>query len=386
MQLLESVGLFKGPFGPEYDPAIKERIKSSISTLKALHFSNDSSPSRSINAETWRLLEHPSPNAFPEYLRNIIVKFVKILNGTPTSEKPVKLLLLGVGESGKSTIQKQLIRSYHGSSAFQNVYSNGCQAVLYLNVLPLMRELIDNPRGLDVVVGGSGSILNWAGGLNDDADRLNKLCDIIRAHSLGLAALQAVLDEDDRRRLRALEQLAALLPMERSSWQPSDEELLCLYTTTTGLFEETFQINKRKYNVWDCGGQRSERRKWLNMFKEVRVVVFVVSLIEYDGVLTEAPEVNRMQESLTLFESICNSRWFAESRIVLAFNKLDALERRLRRSPLEIYFPDYKGGTEVKSACEHLKQRFLSTNKQPNKAIAVSFINSLNQAELYFKA
>ena len=88
-----------------------------------------------------------------------------------------------------------------------------------------------------------------------------------------------------------------------------------------------------------------------------------------------------MQEALTLFDSICNSRWFVKTSIVsialslsvtislmhnlqiLFLNKIDLFAEKLPRSPLGDYFPDYNGGSDYNSACEYLLQRFVSLNQ-----------------------
>lgn len=38
----------------------------------------------------------------------------------------------------------------------------------------------------------------------------------------------------------------------------------------------------------DVGGQRSERRKWLNCFENVNLILFVLAVSEYDQVLFES--------------------------------------------------------------------------------------------------
>ena len=57
------------------------------------------------------------------------------------------------------------------------------------------------------------------------------------------------------------------------------------------------------YQIFDVGGQRSERRKWLHCFDDVKAVLFIAALSEYDMTLTEDGTTNRMEESLNLFPS-----------------------------------------------------------------------------------
>jgi guanine nucleotide-binding protein G(i) subunit alpha len=50
-----------------------------------------------------------------------------------------------------------------------------------------------------------------------------------------------------------------------------------------------------------------------------------------------------MQESLKLFDSICNNKWFGDTSIILFLNKKDLFEEKILRSPLTICFPEYLG-------------------------------------------
>lgn len=68
--------------------------------------------------------------------------------------------------------------------------------------------------------------------------------------------------------------------------------------------------------MFDVGGQRSERRKWINLFEGVTAVLFLVALSGYDECLIEDKDSNQMQEALMLFDSICNSQWFTKTSMV----------------------------------------------------------------------
>lgn len=50
-----------------------------------------------------------------------------------------------------------------------------------------------------------------------------------------------------------------------------------------------------------------------------------------------------MHESMKLFDSICNNKWFTDTSIILFLNKKDLFEEKITHSPLTICFPEYTG-------------------------------------------
>lgn len=116
-------------------------------------------------------------------------------------------------------------------------------------------------------------------------------------------------------------------------------------------------------SMFDVGGQRSERKKWIHCFEAVNSIIFCVSLSEYDQVLLEESRQNRMMESLVLFESVVNSRWFLRTTIILFLNKIDIFRQKIKKIPLKRYFPDYKGGTDANEAARYILERFHQTNR-----------------------
>lgn len=70
-----------------------------------------------------------------------------------------------------------------------------------------------------------------------------------------------------------------------------------------------------------------------------------------------------MMESLVLFDSVVNSRWFMRTSIILFLNKVDLFKQKLGRSPLGNYFPDYSGGNDVNRAAKYLLWRFNQVNR-----------------------
>ena len=86
--------------------------------------------------------------------------------------------------------------------------------------------------------------------------------------------------------------------------------------------------------MFDVGGQRNERKKWIHCFENVTAVIFVAAISEYDQVLYEDDTTNRMHEALELFDEICNSRWFRETSIILFLNKRDLFNEKISRVPV----------------------------------------------------
>ncbi|KAI5949136.1 GPA1 [Candida theae] len=155
------------------------------------------------------------------------------------------------------------------------------------------------------------------------------------------------------------------------SYLCSDLDILKGRIKTTGITETNFTINSFQFKVLDAGGQRSERKKWIHCFDNITAVLFVLAINEYDQMLFEDERVNRMHESIILFDQLCNSKWFANTPFILFLNKIDIFEEKIKRNPLERYFPDYTGkNDDVNEALKFFETNFLKMNRT-NKPIYV---------------
>lgn len=50
-----------------------------------------------------------------------------------------------------------------------------------------------------------------------------------------------------------------------------------------------------------------------------------------------------MSESMKLFDSICNNKWFTDTSIILFLNKKDLFADKITKSSLRTCFPEYTG-------------------------------------------
>ena len=129
------------------------------------------------------------------------------------------------------------------------------------------------------------------------------------------------------------------------SFKPNQQEVLLARVKTTQVVMERYTIDDIDFEMYDVGGQRSERRKWIDCFDSVDAVIFVAALSEYDQNLAESKRTNRMVEALELFRSICNNRAFQETSVMLFLNKKDIFEEKLQYSDIAAQrpFADYTG-------------------------------------------
>jgi guanine nucleotide-binding protein subunit alpha len=73
--------------------------------------------------------------------------------------------------------------------------------------------------------------------------------------------------------------------------------------------------------------------------------------------LVEDERVNRMQESLELFQEIGSSRLFQDTLLIVLYNKLDVFKHKLAAAPLSTHFTEFRG-TDWQSSLEYIQSKF----------------------------
>jgi len=148
---------------------------------------------------------------------------------------------------------------------------------------------------------------------------------------------------------------------------PTFHDILQTRIKTTGIIETRFEVDKEEFRMFDVGGQKNERRKWMHCFDNVSLIIFVVAMDQYDQVMYEDLTKNRMTDSLELFHSVCTNKLFFEKDIVLFLNRRDLFQEKIKTKNLTLCpeFKDYKGGN-FEEACRYMEDKFVGgyTNKE----------------------
>jgi len=214
-------------------------------------------------------------------------------------DQEVKLLLLGAGESGKSTIAKQMkILHLQGFSKEEMLTY---KSIIYNNIVTSMRSLVNACKDLGIAMSEQNKAASERMG-NDELSMINETLSSqtssdIKAlwqdegiKSAYLRQSEFQLNDSAAYYFDAIDRLAD------EGFIPTEQDVLRSRAKTTGIIEIEFTIQKTKFKMVDVGGQRSERKKWLHCFQDVTAVIYCSALSEYDLKLYEDDSTNRMLE------------------------------------------------------------------------------------------
>ncbi|XP_055708183.1 guanine nucleotide-binding protein G(q) subunit alpha isoform X4 [Phlebotomus papatasi] len=304
------------------------------------------------------------------------------------ARRELKLLLLGTGESGKSTFIKQM-RIIHGSG-YSDEDKRGFIKLVYQNIFMAMQSMI---RAMDLLK------IQYSVPHNQDNAELIRSVDFETVTTFEPPYVQAIKDlwSDagiqecyDRRREYQLTDSAKYYLMEidrvaAPNYLPTEQDILRVRVPTTGIIEYPFDLEEIRFRMVDVGGQRSERRKWIHCFENVTSIIFLVALSEYDQILFESENENRMEESKALFKTIITYPWFQHSSVILFLNKKDLLEEKIMYSHLVDYFPEYDGPQrDAIAAREFILRMFVDLNPDSEKIIYSHFTCATDTENIRF--
>jgi GTPase SAR1 family protein len=280
-----------------------------------------------------------------------------------------KLLLLGAGESGKSTLFKQMITIY--GAGYTERDRRNFIAPIHNNTLTAMQSLINASAK-------HGSPVQCTAALEFVLQMGSE--DAITPQNAGyfkeLWADSGIQKTYENRASFQLIDSAAFFfsqldTLASPDFLPTLQDVMRVRVRTTGIVEMDFIIDNNKFKMFDVGGQRNERKKWIHCFENVTAVLFIGVLSEYDLTLFEDGTMNRMEETLNIFDEICNSQWFCKTSIILFLNKRDVFEEKIKTVNLQVcpVFKDYEGEQTFEAGCALIESKFQAKNRNPEKMI-----------------
>ena len=254
----------------------------------------------------------------------------------------MKILCLGTSCSGKSTILKQMKIIHLGGFADdqQEIYSDSFLFTFVVSANELLSKLPSYACDLKTqeVIQKITDLTNVpAQAIKHDQDVFTKVLPFFRSYQ-GTEILS---------KYGHGEQCGAFLVyfLDRmdtvstyKKFIPNTKDILRIRVQTTGVVFTKFRYKKTNFCMVDVGGQKTERRKWIHLFDDVKAIFFVVDLSNFVG----------MNESLDVFTSICTTKALIDASVILFFNKADIFQEKRNLWELAKHFSDF-----ISTPCNH---------------------------------
>lgn len=280
------------------------------------------------------------------------------------------------GESGKSTIFKQM-KILQDDGGFTDEEKVTFREQIYNNCISQMRTMIEAAISVRQSLTKKESIeyAQQIMKITRDVTWTKELGEMIK-HLWSDPGIQEIFQK--RGKLYQLNDTTQYFMehidrINSNNFIPNQEDVLRVRVRSTGIEEAVFVFDKHLFRVIDVGGQRSERRKWIECFDNVTAVLYCSSLVDYYLPLREDPRQNRLTEALMLFNEVCTQDTFREKTIIFFLNKMDLLEEKLVENPLEEWQPTYTPPAtqntkeHFTAAVEFIKNLFLKDIEQKRK-------------------
>lgn len=306
--------------------------------------------------------------------------------------RAIKILLLGTGESGKTTIIKQM-RILH-IQGFKEEERREKISEIYNNVHECIYELVKQMSYMGMEYDSLENRKSGAYILSFGDEKPERMTEEYRDHVLTLwndNGIRACYQRSNEFQLLDCAKyfLDKFEAIARPTYVPSTEDILHSRKVTTGIQQIDFTVKIPKsmggglqnFRMFDVGGQRDQRNKWIQVFEGIEAVLFVISCGDFDQTLREDHTQNRLTEALRLFTGVWHNRFLASAGIIVFLNKQDIMERKIRAGKtIGQYFPDYEEFKRLQKEgnffdeCDwtkhYIKQKLVDITLEPPRRIS----------------
>lgn len=153
---------------------------------------------------------------------------------------------------------------------------------------------------------------------------------------------------------------------------PSHLDVLMSRKRSVGIQEFKYEEKDIVFQIHDVGGQKSERKKWKNIMQDIDILIYVISLTDYDEVIYEDGTSNSMIIATQVFEAVINKECFKNSEIILFFNKDELFKNQItKEDKLSLIFEEYKGGNNYEKGKQFIMNNFINLVEDKEKITCI---------------
>lgn len=298
--------------------------------------------------------------------------FLKVIQKRISEVKNVhRIILIGTGESGKSTFVKQMKLLSSPNQTFPDKYREKFIAEIQRNLVQSLASILSFMEQENIPFGqedasilkaksriftikeeidrAPDSISQFAA--SPDLSRRKEFYDACSRLWADQAVKETLLKGNEFQLIDCAQYFLDKIDEVRDPrYKPSDDDVLQSRTKTLGIHTESIVFNNVHFELVDVGGQREQRAKWIEAMSDgVTAVIFLTDVSCYDMMLAEDHTVNRLRESINLLGQVWTKSPLRDKSIILFLNKQDKLEKKVReqRTVFENFFPEYGVGKVV---------------------------------------
>lgn len=310
---------------------------------------------------------------------------VKITNGE-FEEATLRVLVLGSGDSGKTTLCRQIDNIYTGTFPAK---------VVEIYTKQIRQNLITDVKLVLQALDKAGVYLS---------DELAKIAHLIRSTpsesdnytseiASGIAKLWA--DQSFKESFYSIKNdnlfenedvlIAHAEEFAPNDYKATNEQVLEACIPTFSFDRHALKFNQYEVEIIEVGGQKTQRENWHKYYKDVDAIIYVASLSNFGQALPNEPGSSQANDSLTLFSQIAADPAFAKTPICLVLNKSDVFAKKLQKNIVQ-FKSTYAGFTgaasDVDLATKHVTEAYLrqvDTDRPADAWIMTTSLSSLDK-------
>ncbi|KAF5300873.1 hypothetical protein FQR65_LT09035 [Abscondita terminalis] len=276
-----------------------------------------------------------------------------------------KILLLGTGESGKTTIIKQMkilhINGFSDQEKKEKIPD--IRRNIHESIFTLIESMgkISPPVKLEVETNERLAEYILSIGSNVPAEYTDEYYDNVKLLWADPGIKKTYMRANEFQLIDSAAHFLDRIDDVRSpDYIPTVQDMLYCRIMTVTISKIEFKINYQGQEVefwmYDVGGQRGERKKWISVFEGIGAILFLIAASDFDQTLREDGKTNRLKEGFTVFADIFWSKFVREAGKIVFLNKQDILANKINNGKkIEKYFPEYKDYQKGRKEYERAK-------------------------------
>lgn len=171
---------------------------------------------------------------------------------------------------------------------------------------------------------------------------------------------------------------------------PSPHDIIKLHQPTQGIETTQFEMGSDgdKLIFFEIGHMISERRKWLPYIDDVDAIAFMVPISMYGNDTSDGEDLGLSSLGLAVdeYDALINSphEGLKRTPIIIFFNGIDQLKRKLPSNPVKAAFPEFEGPEAYNTAAGFILDLFTQKVKELPRAVYPHFTASLDPTVVRF--